>query len=359
MNFHYRARLPSLEGNIMGIADGVARFNRMGGGFEVGTFLKEFDWNNLGVSAVDVGKLEIKVVSEGKVGLFREGQRLDEGAIQRAMREGDLLSSIREMKFETSEAVVNYANTYKQVFRQSDGYLAGKEMDTIKHSNLPEPTTEIELANQLNGNKALEARVSKSLDKMKERIDASGNVQVGKWLKRTVVVGFASLGLAWFYNKVTEHQKLMNGCWLLKMGSSGNTKCKLESLCCRDADTISAEVAALLCSPQQSGLECGAGGCCVAYETGQCVKTLGEKCDSGLCHPACSQTANIIEVPSPHRLVCVEMNFWDAAEDFVDETLDAGKSMVEWILTMAMTALFIYIVYKMVSSSSTTQGNQV
>ena len=369
--FNVRVRLPSLPDNIAGIADGIARFNKLGGGFEIGRFLDEFDWNNMpGVGSISVGDLNIRVLDDGKAGLFRKGERIDEGAIQRAMREGDLLRSIKEMKFDVDENVTKYAKEYQVKFKQSDGYLAGKQMDNFDHSSIPDPVGgETGFQAQLASNKALEARVMKRLDEMEAKVTPQGTLEVGKWLKRTVAVSAIIIGLAWLYTAVVEHQKLMNGCWLVNLTTSQETqtKCKLKALTCADADVTSVQVQQYMCRPYHEDIQCGQDShtcfgpnICVAFnDQEECVHTLGEGCPSGLCHPACSQTADLIEVPSGYRLVCVEMSFWDALEDFVDETLDGGKSLIEWALTMGFVALALYVGFKVASSSSRRQQQSV
>jgi len=226
-----RARVSSLDGNIAGIVDGVGRFNKLGGGLDIANFLNDFDWTNMGVGQVNVGSLTLKSLDDGKVGLFRNGQRIDDAAIRRAMREGDLLRSIKEMKFSYDVHVADYAKGYQAAFKNGAGYKAGKYMDTYKHSSMPQPTSFPQLEAMLKADRALEVRLTKKLDEMEAKVNPStGRLDVGKWLKRAVVVGLGGLSLAWFFQQVSKHQQLMNGCWLVHYTSQDKVKCKLPIL---------------------------------------------------------------------------------------------------------------------------------
>lgn len=362
-----RIRIPSLEGNIMGIVDGVSRYNVFKAGIEISKFLDEFNWANI-LDDVQVGRLELKTLPDGNVSLYRNGARIDEVKVQNAMRSGDLLTGIREMKFEVDDSVVAYAKRYETTFRNSEGFKAGKAIDDYKPVNVPEPPNLAAVEAQLKADARLAARFEEGVKKLESKVDGNGYATAGRWLKRSVYLGLGALAVAFLYDKVREHQALMNGCWLLDLTSAdpNASKCKLPPLTCSDADLTSTEVQAFLCSAAQEGLSCGAEGTpcfgdsvCVGYdENKECNSTLGStRCAEGVCHPACSSTNHLIEVPSSHRLVCVHMNFWDAFEDFADETLDHGVGLLQKVVIAALFLLAGYLVFKVAWSSSSSSSS--
>jgi hypothetical protein len=273
------------------------------------------------------------------------------------MREGDLLTTIKEMKFDDIPNDVKvYADRYKNEFQSSAGYKAGKDMDNFTPSKRPNPANATDFENQVKADPKLESRLNQILKDLESKI-SNNNLNVGKWLKRTIFVVVGSLGLAWLYEKVKEHQQLLNGCWLINLLGPADKveRCKVYTLCCDDVDTTSEEVAQYMCSSQALN-KCGGSlqtPCfpedeCIQYDVdNNCIQKLTPRCAEGTCHKACSETANLVEVPPNHRLSCVQLNFWDSVEEFVDDVIDEGKQQIEWIMKIVLMGLAIIFIYNL------------
>ena len=363
-NMTPRGRFNSMVDNFSEMADGVAKANKAGGFLDAGRFMDQFDWSNINLGEADIGRSFdlVKNADTGVYEIFRKGEKIDEIAVQKAMREGDLMVTIREMKFDNIPGEVEaYAKNYKRDFQNSAGYKAGKEMDNYKPSSRPNPGTEVGFLEQIQADPKLNAKMKQVLDNLASKV-SDGRLEVGKWLKRTIVVAVGTLSLAWLYNKVIEHQKLMNGCWLVNLLGPAEKvdRCKISTLSCDDVDKDSQEVQQYMCSDQainQCGgadkTPCFSPGECIKFDVdNNCIETLGAPCAEGTCHPACSPTANVVEVPPNYRLVCVHLNFWDSVEDFVDEVIDQGKSTLTWILQIVVLGLIAVFLFNYLQNQS-------
>ena len=360
---NYRGRFPSIEGNIGDLVDGVARANKVGGGLDIGKFVNEFDWDNLQLG--DASQINFTVTKEGgEFVLSRDGQRVNGEKVQRAMREGDLLTSLREMKFDDLDAsVVEYANSYETRFKSGPAFKAGKEMDGMNHSTRPDPSSGEAFEAQVRADPKLEARMDQMLKDLKAKMGADGKLNVGKWVKRGIIGAGIGLGLAWLYQEVVKHQQVMNGCWLLdlKAATEATSKCKIATLCCSDADTTSTDVQPFMCLANDMQ-PCGdaEGQCflnevCVAYDASgeQCTQKVGDTSScgiDGICKSACAD--DMIDVPVDTRLVCVRLNFWDATEDFFNDIIDTGLSTLTTLFKIALALVALYFVYQMATQQS-------
>jgi hypothetical protein len=213
-------------------------------------------------------------------------------------------------------------------------------METKTPNTVKDPMSESALAEQMTP--TINRRMQTAYDNLPEG-QGQGTKQVGKWIKRSVMGVGAALFAVWAYKNIREHQKLMNGCWLVNM--TGGQKCKIGTLTC------DANVEQDMCTNSDLA-KCGPGlnaTCfppdeCLRYEAEVCKATIGQtECGEGPCHEACNE--DLVEVPPNFRLVCVDASFWDAADDFFDDIIHQGTSTLTMLFKAAILVFILVIIY--------------
>lgn len=155
-------------------------------------------------------------------------------------------------------------------------------------------------------------------------------------------------GIADIYNEIKNHQKEMNGCWLVN--NSDNTKCKIIEFSCEDQNSIPVNYNKCnLCTPQLFNTDHTCIDTNKNYNPFNCtidsIKTISNpantnlplcgtqkgQCDcllkSGVNPVCCSDDTNMcnsntIFVPSGYFLKCVNVSWWEAFGDAVGSELN-------------------------------------
>lgn len=297
---------------------------------------------------------------EGSVGdyyLTNEGLRIDIKDAAEKMNNGDLLGALNNLGISVEDfdqSIRDYASRYKQawdqqigiqdIISQEDYNNAGIDLE----NNVGTPTNVELFESILNENTALKSEFDTQINELKKKIDDSyakgnqGRVEVGKWIKRTIIFTGVTIGLVEIYKLIRDHQRALNGCWLIK--ASNGQKCKVKTLTCFDENTMQCSNEALnQCGPQKIN-PCFSTDTCIKYEGNNCVTTLGQ-CSEGICNKLYCDNSKI-ETPPGYKLVCINVNFWTAAFDFFDTIFTTERFLLYIIIGIAIILLLFFIFFR-------------
>ena len=181
------------------------------------------------------------------------------------MNNGDLLGAFDKLGISVKDFdsnIKDYAIRYKQAWDQQIGIQDIISQEEYKNAgidlenNVGIPTNAELFESILNENTTLKSEFDTQINELKKKIDDSyakgnqGRVEVGKWIKRTVIFAGVTIGLVEIYKLIRDHQRALNGCWLIK--TSNGQKCKVKTLTCFDENTMQCSNEALnQCGPQK------------------------------------------------------------------------------------------------------------
>ena len=291
---------------------------------------------------LNMDKFTIDQDEEGTYKLLHDGKEinLDEG-IQRAESLGDVKGMFKALGFpdsalESSEmgAVIR---DFKNYWERQPGFKKLNELALLEiqgeelSKTVDTPTNEKELLDIVQSNKDLVEKIEKKLKSLKK------NKTTGKWAKRALVGG-AVIGLGTgLYTEIRNHQDYINGCWLINIKSG--EKCKLHVLSCSNKLTEKE------CDPYtKCGIDftkpCFDKNTCVLRDAQNvCIKRIGE------CAGNCSKYCNkkLIKTPPNTKLICLNLTFWSAAEDYLATTFTTP--LFNWLyIGLAIAAIVVLII---------------
>lgn len=284
---------------------------------------------DMGLSGVD-GNFAISG-DPGHYDFTNGGEKINiDEAVNDIHNHGDIIASLEELHIPEdvfdSPPVKEYASAYKNNWNHLPGNqdIEGVE-ETMNNGKVLEEETQSDPKNPKDAETHATDELKKEVDKLKKDLEKNGKASVGKWVKRTIIFGGGALGLLYLYNEILNHQKIMNGCWLVDIKTG--EKCKLPQLTCHN---LSDEELPYVCKPY---FECG------PKHISKCFPN-NTTCTEKVCDARCSNNSTI-EVPPNKRLQCVEVNFWGAASDFLKTNLFDIKF---WLYIGLAVALFIVII---------------
>lgn len=270
----------------------------------------------------------------------------------------------------------NFLDKMNTAYNAESGVQARIEVDKTSKNGI-EIETQTEGEPQGNTKEELEKDFQEKINKLgkenaakfkeiQEKIIDSGKtgdkVNVGKWLKYSLLFGGGAFGLYELYTVIKNHQNAMNGCWLAS-NNDENQKCKIYPLTCNKDDLNTKNNTFQICgycndiknctfpkfnpckigstAPNKDQLIPGTynqsslnpktacSNCSYCAIQSSCV---GENTD---CSSDC--TSLKYNVPIGYVIKCVSVNFWGAAEDFMQTTF----SLINYIITLILKILLL------------------
>lgn len=300
--------------------------------------------------------LGINLELTGEAGNYRftfDGKEVDLDGAKTDLENGNILDSFK--KLGADDTILNkpeiqkFAQDYKAAWSEQqyvkDNESLNNSIDKadILTKKYGEPTSGDDLQNIRDKN----PEMAKELDDKKEDLESQAKsgkpVEVGKWLKRTVVGIGVGLTLAGLYSLIKEHQNAMNGCWLIK--TSDNSKCKVGMLTCDQA----ARTTGTICDPGIPGCTdpCTQTKNIPCFSATTCLKCNGKTCSTQLtqcsgdspCSDTCS--CSVVGCPPGQVLKCVDVDFWGAADDFFKGLINVPGNILSNIISILIKILII------------------
>jgi hypothetical protein len=180
-------------------------------------------------------------------------------------------------------------------------------------------------------------------NKLKNEIKS---VKIGTWVKTTVIVSGAVVGMSFMIQKIIEHKKEMNGCWLIR--TEDDFRCKINALSCPIEITSNTNN----CTPLY---QCGRQKTAACFEKDTCID---ENCTQKIGNVACTEpkdepcskfcSANKIDCPAGYVLKCVNVNFWGAAVDFIGITFSEFFSDFWFYFKILFVIVLVIIFFQIV-----------
>ena len=273
---------------------------------------------------------------------------VDMEAVYRGILDGDLLKVVDELKFPKDSLppkVTEYIDKFKSEWEMKRGIkdvslvnkmaLDGQAVESEVGFRI-DNTTHLEAA--LDMNEELNTKFQKDLKAVREKFGKGRSQKMGKWVKRTVILTAAGVGLAEIWKMINDHKKAMNGCWMVN--KVDGSKCKITTLSkCGDGATD-----AFACSADNR--VCGLGGTddcfqegkCLSHTNGSCVEAI-QACTSGECSKHCGSVA----APLGYITHCVNVNFWGAANDYFDDIL-SPTHWFKWMMYIGVAVVVVVVV---------------
>ena len=324
-----------MEGFIETI-ENVIRVNDIGEVIDTNSFIDGMEADLRGIN-IDPTGLEL-VGNPGEYVLKRNGKEIDPSKVSLAMSQGELLDALEEMGYSSFDSdVVEYARKFKQDFNNQAGVI---EIEKLKEntSSLVDPVSFKDFQEQVSH---MQGRIDNMIKELQSKV-VDDKVTVGTWVKRTIYVAGGIITMTMLYEEIKKHQKKLNGCWKVELSTAN--KCKVGSLTCP-------EYAEQLNNPCSEDNSCVSDVChfpcfdprtCIDYdEDNHCATTIGMAKCKGPCK-LCSK--KWVQVPTGYQLVCVNMSFWQSADDFFSNIV-TPKPWAKWIL-IGLAVLIVVIVIR-------------
>ncbi len=194
------------------------------------------------------------------------------------------------------------------------------------------------------------------IDELQKKLDEKSKSTVGTWLKRAASI----YGAISVYEAVKQHQKEINGCWLINTVSGNQEdKCKVSRLTCPGANKTS-----------QNFRNCGE--ChtdCKGAYFDPCLKdnsiqtkqpSSNDICSNCTCTSDCTDTSincmNCVvtkfNIPAGYTLYCKNVDFFGSLVDLTNSTLDTAENIVSKIVNIlkyiALGIIILFVIYLMI-----------
>lgn len=282
---------------------------------------------------LEINPADIKIDSvDGDLQLSLNERKVNlEESLTKMYDEGDLTGSLKELGVD--DEVLNdpeirmYSRNYKIGWNQQTGISDILEQqrsqeETELVSDLPDPENVEEMTDILLENPGLHRTMQRRLAQLEKVtgdtvpdviVNDKVKVNVGKWVKRTAIVTLGTIALAEMFILIKNHNASVNGCWLVNKTSG--QKCKV--LCSHEhmEGTGGVEFCSTDCTNSDS----------------LCLLDNPKKCGMK-CKPYCNR-ANVKASMRHLTMVCVQVNFWEAARDLTKSEKplmsDAAASKLE------------------------------
>jgi hypothetical protein len=337
---------------ISDLSDVISRINRAGE--EILDANHTFD-NSGFLSDIRTLQLDESPFSiEGGVGDYRvtyEGRVVDLEGVKSSMGKGDLIEGLKKLGIPDSELssveVKKYSEYYEKAWNNQPGLRSIRdESEMAQKGNkisqqVGEPSSALVLEQILKDNSDLKNYFSDGMAELKKKIKesgGSGRVEVGKWIKRTIILSLTGVTVAALFQAISAHQKAMNGCWLVNLISG--EKCKVKTMTCFSDPERECSNDVEKCGSR--GVDaCFGPDLCVQFSNGLCTGRLGQ-CGSGVCHPLCDNSK--ITVPLGYQLTCVNVSWWTASMDFFESVWSGAKWWL-WVLCGVVVVVLLLILF--------------
>lgn len=302
---------------------------------------------------------DMKVEISGTPGDYRvtfDGKAVDLDGAKTDLENGDVLESMK--KLGADDATLNdptiqqFAKDYKQTWSQQVSVQDRVNLESSKTKGeeftkkYGEPTSADDFEQKVNNNSEVAKEIKPKTEDIAEKAKTGKPVEVGKWVKRTLIGLGITFGLAELYSLIKQHQNEMNGCWLIK--TSDGTKCKIGLLTCSDG----ARTTGTICDPgaYQNCMDvctlkktatCFSSTTCLSCNTDHttCATKLTQCTGNDPCNEQCDSSK--ISVPDGYRLQCVNVDFWGAADDFFKGLLNTPSTVLSSIIAVLIKILII------------------
>lgn len=312
------------------------------GGFEAGSRELEGALSGLReqLEALGMNADALKVSEEsGKLLVTNDGDPISLAESATKLRDfGDLKGSLRDLnapeEFLSSPEFKTYSENYKTLWENQPGVkeiadidesaTTGKELE--KKYGDPQTVDEVLVVVDKNPEvkKKLDVKVKELENKIKAREARGGKFEAGKWAKRGAVLAGGALVSVFLYKQILDHKKALNGCWMVDHATG--QKCKISALTC-DGASVADEINVCV-DPKNCG----------TANKSDCF-VVDSSC-SGSCSETCN--ASTTKVPTGKTLKCVNVNFWGAAQDYLDSSLsDLLSGGWWWYIGLAVAAVVV------------------
>ena len=196
-----------------------------------------------------------------------------------------------------------------------------------------------------------------------------GVVKAGKWVTSTIKLFLIIGTIEQIRGVIQEHQKAMNGCWLLNTKTGG--KRKINALTCNDGAKNSQEEGLNDAWTAKDNVELKKveqyiENCKVNNDADGCKHQLDKLCDDkngDWCSKYC--TIESIECSSEYTVTCVASTFFGALEDLTGQIIDDGSSILskatnilKIILYGILIVIAIFIIFKLIMYIIKLQKNK-
>lgn len=307
---------------------------------------------------------EIERNAGGEYTIKFNGKEINFKEAREASLKGDILKSMDAMgapeEILNDTEVKQYAKEYKATWEEQTSIKSINELEKDLENGKKttekaggEPTSEEDFKDKLEKNPELQEELQKKVDELKEKIKNAGEDghKAGKWAKTKTALKIAALGvgLAGVYKLIKQHQKEINGCWLVNI-ATGN-KCKVYSLTCDQNENERGSGDFCPTRNVSPGKTCGydkneacfiPGVSCIEYKSAKTCKTTLQQCKSGKCSQYCD--CSVIGCPSGYILQCCNADFWTSAGDLFEKPFDFGNDILDKILKILKTVLYIFLI---------------
>lgn len=301
-------------------------------------------------------QFEIETI-EGRNVLMNGDKVVDlQGAISKIESFGNLRGALSDMG--VSEEVLNtrqirrYTDSFKERWDNQPGNVdiqTVREFDSSGDSieadtGAPDPQSVRDVEDVLSHNERLARDFEEKIDKLKSKVENGKTTTVGTWVKRTIVFGVGALTAALVFSEILKHRQEMNGCWLVDIRTG--EKCKVLNMTCVRKETDERACGDLNVCGKDGLSPCFSPDTCVRRDSvsGNCLETIG-KCSSGTCHAQCRGDSKL-RLPPGKRLMCVDVNFWGAAEDFFDTVIGSAFNkkylVIAGVVAFAIVAILLF-----------------
>ena len=237
---------------------------------------------------------------------------------------------------------------------------SGNVMDT--EVNTPE---KVEVETKINEGKTENAKLDEDINKINEEVKKNSDISYGTYVKTSVKLGIIASGVFLLTKFIKEHQKAMNGCWMINLKTGD--KCKVTNLCCGDTNKSGkmCEQTPTSCTQynnrgekQENKTSCFTDAACVTVnESGNCAETISSKGDKCKGKKTCSIycDSSKIEVPEGFQISCVNVDFYGAMADVVATPFNVAGDLIKKVINIAKYIFFgvviligLIIIYKMI-----------
>jgi hypothetical protein len=276
-----------------------------------------------------------------------DGDIVNLDRIHEGITNGNLMVVIDELKFPRESLppkVFEYISKYKNEWNSMMGTkdIAAVDAITLDGINVErEVGFSIDNASQLQAaleaDESLKVKFQKDIAKLREKLSKNSESKVGRWVKRSVILGTAGLTIAEVWKMINEHRQAMNGCWMVH--NANGTKCKITTMSkCGGNTPLSCTAVNHVCGDGTE--DCFSATKCMVKnnELGTCTEILGN-CSNGECSKYCGS----IDLPPGYRSHCVNVNFWGAANDFFDDIISPSRWMT-WLFYIGIAVVVLAII---------------
>ena len=213
-------------------------------------------------------------------------------------------------------------------------------------------------------------KIEKAMEEMKKQIKEgkASEKNWGKWLKTGLTLVAEGFGLYELYQQVKKHQDAANGCWLVHNNGykckirpltcnsdslntdNGNFSicdyCKDQGKCTQDADPATFNPCVTGSGPkkdQEKATMPGKYDSTATDPNKACTvcSACAIQCSSGTCDSNCN--CEKFNCPTNYKMTCVNMSFWGALSDLINETFDFADDLMMKILKILGLVLLVIV----------------